>query len=50
MAVICPGDKIAQLVVYPVEMPKVVEIETPVELFKNMNSERLGGGFGSTGS
>ena len=50
MAVICPGDKIAQLVVYPVEMPKVVEIETPVELFKNMNSERLGGCFGSTGS
>ena len=50
MAVICPGDKIAQLVVYPVEMPKVVEVGTPVELFKDMNSERQSGGFGSTGS
>ena len=49
MAVICPGDKIAQLVVYPVELPKVVEIDTPVELFKDLHSER-NGGFGSTGS
>lgn len=48
IAVINPGDKIAQLVLYRCETPDIVEVATPVELFKGSNSERGEGGFGST--
>jgi len=50
VAVFNPNDKIAQFVLYKIDTPEVEEIATPVELFKNSNSERADGGFGSTGT
>ena len=50
MAVLCPGDKFAQLVLYPIETPQPVEVETAVELFKDKVSNRGEDGFGSTGN
>lgn len=50
LAVICPNDKIAQLVLYPIETPQPVEVPTKVELFKDKVTERGDGGFGSTGA
>lgn len=50
MAVLCPGDKFAQLVLYPVETPQPIEIPTKVELFKDKVTDRGDGGFGSTGN
>jgi len=49
IAVFNGGDKIAQLVLYPVETPVVEEIDTVGELYKDKVSERGEGGFGSTG-
>jgi len=48
-AVLQPGDKIAQGILYPIETPTITEIETSEELFKGKNSERGEGGFGSSG-
>lgn len=50
MAVLNPNDKMAQLVLYKIETPEVVEIATPVDLFKDKHSVRGDGGFGSTGA
>lgn len=50
IAVFNPNDKIAQFVIYPCEFPEVEEIETEKELFRDKNSERGEGGFGSTGA
>lgn len=50
MAVLCPSDKFAQLVLYPIETPQPVEIPTKVELFKDKITDRGDGGFGSTGN
>ena len=50
MAVLCPGDKFAQLVLYPIETPQPIEIATKVELFKDKETNRGDGGFGSTGN
>lgn len=41
--VVMPGDRIAQLVITPVLMPTYTEVETLSD------TERAGGGFGSTG-
>jgi dUTP pyrophosphatase len=45
------GDKIAQIVVYPVECPDFEEIESDKKLFyrTRTESQRNEGGFGSTG-
>lgn len=48
MAVLCPSDKFAQLVLYPIETPQPIEVATKVELFKDKTTERADGGFGST--
>jgi len=48
MACLCPGDKFAQLVLYPIETPHPVEVATKVELFKDKETNRGDGGFGST--
>ena len=50
LAVVCPGDACAQLILCPVETPEPVEVPTAVELFKSLDSEsnRGEGGFGST--
>ena len=48
MAVLCPGDKMCQAVLYPIEVPEPVEVQTSVELFKDKDSNRSSGGFGST--
>jgi dUTP pyrophosphatase len=48
MAVLCPSDKFAQLVLYPIETPQPVEVPTKVELFKDKTIDRGDGGFGST--
>lgn len=50
MAVLCPGDKFAQLVLYPIETPTPIEVTTKVELFKDKETERGDGGFGSSGN
>lgn len=43
-----PGDKICQMVLYKIETPEIEEVATPGELFKNSDSTRGEGGFGST--
>ena len=48
MAVLCPGDKFAQMVLYPIETPVPVEVNTVVELYKDKETPRGEGGFGST--
>lgn len=48
LAVLCPGDAFAQLILFPVETPEPVEVPTAVELFKTLGSSRGEGGFGST--
>lgn len=48
MAVLCPGDKMCQAVLYPIETPELKEVETSVELFKDKETKRAEGGFGST--
>lgn len=48
MAVLCPSDRFAQLVLYPIETPQAVEVATKVELFKDKVTNRGDGGFGST--
>lgn len=50
LAVLCPSDKFAQLVLYPIETPQPVEVPTKVELFKDKETNRGDGGFGSTGN
>lgn len=50
VATLTAGDKIAQLVLVPVETPELVEVQTRGELFKEKNSARGDGGFGSTGN
>ena len=45
-----PGDKIIQGVFHQVEYPLVEVVDTEEELFKDKESERGAGGFGSTGS
>lgn len=42
------GDKVAQIVVGPIETPEFESVKED-ELYKNMNSDRGDGGFGSTG-
>lgn len=49
VATLQPNDKICQVVLYKIETPEVEEIATPVELFKDSSSERIDGGFGSSG-
>lgn len=48
MAVLCPGDKMCQAVLYPIETPELVEVQTSVELFKDKEPGRADGAFGST--
>ena len=48
MAVLCPGDKMCQAILYPIETPEPVEVQTAVELFKDKETSRAEGGFGST--
>ena len=48
IAVFNPNDKLAQFVLYRCETPDIVEVATPVELFKGSTGERGEGGFGST--
>jgi len=48
LAVLCPGDAFAQLILCPMETPEPVEVPTAVELFKGSDSTRSEGGFGST--
>jgi len=48
LAVLCPGDCFAQLILCPIETPEPVEVPTAVELFKSIESNRGTGGFGST--
>lgn len=48
VAVLNPQDKICQFVLYRCETPEIVEVATPVELFKDLDSSRGEGGFGST--
>jgi dUTP pyrophosphatase len=48
LAVLCPGDAFAQLILCPIETPEPVEVPTAVELFKSLESDRKEGGFGST--
>jgi dUTPase len=50
MAVLNPSDKFAQLVLNPIETPQPVEVATKVELFKDKETARGDGGFGSTGN
>ena len=50
MAVLNPSDKFAQLVLYPIETPQPVEVGTKVELFKEKETARGDGGFGSPGN
>lgn len=45
-----PGDKIIQGVFHQVEYPLVEVVDTEEELFKDKETERGAGGFGSTGS
>ncbi len=44
------GDKIAQFVMYKVEYPSVEIVSTAEELFRNAESDRGEGAFGSTGT
>lgn len=48
MAVLCPGDKMCQAILYPIETPEPVEVQTAVELFKDKETVREAGSFGST--
>ena len=46
-----PGEKIAQIIFYSVELPQFVEIESSAQLYfrTETNSNRKDGSFGSTG-
>lgn len=50
--IINPGDKIAQLIVYPIELPRFVECKDGEDLYyrTDVRSSRGEGGFGSTGA
>ena len=48
--IIHAGDKIIQGVFHQVEYPSIEVVETEEELFKDKNTDRGAGGFGSTGS
>ena len=50
VATLQPNDKMCQLVLYKIDTPEIEEIATPGELFKDSSSERVDGGFGSTGA
>lgn len=49
IATLQPNDKMCQVVLYKIDTPEIEEIATPGELFKDSSSERLDGGFGSSG-
>lgn len=46
---ICAGDKIVQFLLIPVVCCPVEEVSSVEELYKDKNSDRGAGGFGSTG-
>jgi len=48
--VISAGDKIIQGVLIPVSYAQPEEVDTPENLYKDSNSDRGEGGFGSTGT